>query len=85
MELLKQPLGKPMSLAHQVITLVAAIGKRFLFVEKNAIKKYQADILKYFDKNHKEIVDEINETKVLNDELKEKILKALDEFEQQIG
>jgi len=81
MELLKQPLGNPMSLAHQVITLVAAIGKRFVKVEKGGIKKYQAELLKYFDKNHGDIIDEINSKKVLDDELKARILEIIDEFE----
>ena len=39
MELLKQPLGHPMSLAEQVITLVAATGKLFLTIPKEQIKE----------------------------------------------
>jgi F-type H+-transporting ATPase subunit alpha len=81
MELLKQPLGNPMSLAHQVITLVAAIGKRFVKIEKSKIKSYQAQLLKYFDKKHPEIIDEINNKRVLEDELKARILEIIDEFE----
>ena len=80
MELLKQPLGKPMSLAHQVITLVAAIGKRFVYIEKGKIKKYQAELLKYFDKKYPDIIEEINTQKVLDDNLKAQILCAVDEF-----
>ncbi len=80
MELLKQPLGNPMSLAHQVITLVAAIGKRFVGVPKNNLKKYQAALLAYFDEEHRDIVEEINFKKTLDDELKEKILKAVDDY-----
>ena len=81
MELLKQPLGNPMSLAHQVVTLVAAIGKRFVGVEKGSIKKYQAKLLSYFDDEHSDIINEINSKKILDDELKERILEAVDEFE----
>ena len=81
MELLKQPLGNPMSLAHQVITLVAAIGKRFVKIPKADIKKYQAQLLKYFDKKHPEIIEEINTEKVLTDETKQKILEIVDGFE----
>ena len=80
MELLKQPLGKPMSLAHQVITLVAAIGKRFVYVEKGRIKKYQDELLKYFDKKYPDIIEEINSQKVLDDNLRARILCAVDEF-----
>ena len=80
MELLKQPLGNPMSLAHQVITLVAAIGKRFIRVETGKLKEYQAGLLNYFDEEYSDIIKEINFKKTLDDELKEKILKAVDEY-----
>ena len=80
MELLKQPLGNPMSLAHQVITLVAAIGKRFVSVPKGNLKKYQAGLLNFFDEEHEDIVKEINFNKVLDEELKERILEAVDEY-----
>ena len=80
MELLKQPLGNPMSLAHQVITLVVAIGKGFTHVPVNEIKKYQAELLAYFDDQHFDIINDIDTTKMLDDELKERILKAASAF-----
>ncbi len=82
MELLKQPLGNPMSLAFQVITLVAAIGKRFVDVEKTELKKYQARLLSFFKEEHADIIDEINNKKVLDDEIREKILNAVDEYKK---
>ena len=82
MELLKQPLGNPMSLAHQVVTLVAAIGKRFVKLDKSEIKKNQARLLEYFDKRHSDIIEEINSKKVLDDGLKQRILNAVDEFDK---
>ncbi len=80
MELLKQPLGSPMSMAHQVITLVVAIAKGFQNVPVNEIKKYQAELLAYFDEQHDDIISEINNEKVLGDELRERILKAAESF-----
>lgn len=80
MELLKQPLGHPMSLADQVITLVGAIGKKFINVPVEKIKKYQADMLEYFEDNCSDIVDEIQNGKTLTDELRNKILNAIDDF-----
>lgn len=80
MELLKQPLGHPMSLADQVITLVGAIGKKFVNVPVEHLKEYQADMLEYFEDNCSDIVDEIQNGKTLTDELRDKILKAIDEF-----
>ncbi len=80
MELLKQPLGKPLSLAEQVITLVAAIGRKFAYLPVDKIKTYQSEMLEYFEEMHSDIVEEINETKNLSDELKSRILNAVDEF-----
>lgn len=80
MEILKQPLGHPLSLARQVITLVCAIGKKFVSVPVDKIKSYQENLLKFFEESHFEIVDEIESLKELPDELKEKILAAADEF-----
>ena len=80
MELLKQPLCHPMSLADQVITLVAANHRLFLDVEVKTLKKYQGELLEFFKAEHKDIVDEINEKKVLDEELTDKIVSAVKEF-----
>lgn len=80
MELLKQPLSRPMSSAQQVITLVCAIGKKFAALAPSEIKPYQARLLDYFENTHFDIINEIEQTHDLSPELKEKILKAADEF-----
>ena len=80
MELLKQPLCHPMSLADQVITLVTANHRLFLDVEVKTLKKYQGELLDFFKAEHKDIVDEINEKKVLDEELTGKIVSAVKEF-----
>lgn len=83
MELLKQPLGKPMSLAQQVVTLVAAIGKKFVGIPTNEIKSHQAKMLEYFEESQADIMNEINSKKVLDDGLKAKILSAVDAFNKE--
>ncbi len=80
MELLKQPLTHPMSLAQQVVTLVGAIGKKFVDVPKEQIKSYQGQMLEYFDTHHSDLMSEIETQQVLDDELKTSILNAIDEF-----
>lgn len=80
MELLKQPLGNPMSLSQQVITLVGAVGRKFMNVPIDDLKKYQAEMLEYFAESRKDIIDEIESGKVLGDALKQDILDAIDEF-----
>ncbi len=80
MELLKQPLCNPLSLHQQVITLVAATHKKMMHVEVKKMKAYQMDMLEYFDRTYPEIGQEIEEKKVLTEELIEKIERAAEEF-----
>ena len=57
MELLKQPLCNPMSLAEQVITLVAATNRIFLDVDVKKTKEVQLGMLDFFKAEHEDIVD----------------------------
>lgn len=81
MELLKQPLCHPLSLHEQVETLCMANHGVFDKVETKNVKQYQNEILEYMDLKHPEIGREIEETKVLSDELTDKIIAAAKEFE----
>ena len=80
MELLKQPLCHPMSLHEQVITLCVATHKVLVDVEISKIKDFQKDMLNFFEIEHAEIVNEIEEKKVLSDELIDKIVELAKEF-----
>ena len=80
MELLKQPLCHPMSLHEQVITLCVATHKVLVDVEISKIKDFQKDMLNFFEIEHAEIVNEIEEKRVLSDELIDKIVELAKEF-----
>lgn len=80
MELLKQPLSNPMSMADQVITLWTATHKLFVDIEPQKIKATQKEMLTYFATMHPEVIEELNETKQLSDELAEKIIAVAKEF-----
>ena len=82
MELLKQPLYHPLSLHEKVITLCAATHKVMLGVEKTKIKQFQLDLLQHFDTEHPQICQEIEEKKVLTDELIQKIVETAKEFKK---
>ena len=84
MELLKQPLCNPMSLAEQAITLVAATNRIFLDVDVKKTKEVQLGMLDFFKAEHEDIVDEINEKKVLDDALTERIVEAAKEYKSRI-
>ena len=82
MELLKQPLGKPMSLAEKVITLCAERHKVMLGIPTAKVKGFQMDMLSYFASAHPEIAREIEETKDLSKELSQKIVEIAEEFKK---
>lgn len=81
-EMLKQPLCHPMSLHDQVISLVAANNRLLLDVEVSKIKGFQKEMLTFFEQKYPEIVKEIEEKKVLSDELKQSIVDGVKEFKQ---
>lgn len=81
-ELLKQPLGNPLSLHAQVITLCAATHKLLLDVETKKVKEVQLDMLDYFDREYPEVCKAIEDKKVLDDELLQKILDIIKEFKE---
>lgn len=80
MELLKQPLGRPLKLHEQVITLCAATHRVLLGVEPKRVKEFQMAMLTWFDDQHPEIGTEIEEKKVLTDELVQKIVDGAKTF-----
>lgn len=85
MELLKQPLGNPLSLSDMVITLVAASGKKFIDVEISNIKAVQAKLIDYINTNYPQIPSSIERDKQIDDDLKEQILNAADELKKQMN
>ena len=80
MELLKQPLCRPLSLHEQVITLVVATKKVMMLVENEQIKDFQIQMLDYFEAHHPEIIREIENQKVLSEDLTQRIVDAATQF-----
>lgn len=80
MELLKQPLCRPLASHEQVITLWVATHKLLTDIPVTELKTFQMDMLEYFEQKYPEIKEEIFDKKVLSDELGEKILEAAKEF-----
>lgn len=81
-ELLKQPLGEPLQLHEQVITLCAASHKLLMDVETAEVKNFQKEMLSYFDREHPQIGERIEKEKVLDEELTEQILEIVRDFKE---
>jgi F-type H+-transporting ATPase subunit alpha len=77
MELLKQPLYHPLTMAEQVITLVAALNQAFLPIPKKEIKTAQAGLLAWFHQEQQPIVRELETGKTLSEELKYRIAQQV--------
>ncbi len=80
MELLKQPLSQPLSMADQVVILVLATHRLFSDVED--VNGFRWRLIDHFRKNETAIMNELNDTKDLSDELRKKIEEAGDKFKE---
>ena len=76
MQLLKQPNNHPLTMSEQVVTLCVAMNKLFLSVPLNEVKAYQGKLLDYFHEEHSDILDTLEQTKVLTDDLVQEIVSA---------
>ena len=84
MELLKQPLCKPFSMPQQVIMLCAATGKVMIDVPVEKIREFRTGMLDYFAKSQPAIVRELETTGQLSDSLRDQIVKAAEEYRDQV-
>ena len=73
MQLLKQPLGHPFSMAEQVVTLCAATHKVFIPVPLAKVGAFRTALLEFFHNQHPEILQELTEKEKLEDALAEQI------------
>ena len=80
MELLKQPLGHPLQMHEQVITLVCANGGKLDNIPVGEIKHFQQELLTYFENQQPDVIIELENGKDLSDELRKRILKTADAY-----
>jgi F-type H+-transporting ATPase subunit alpha len=80
MELLKQPLCRPLSTAEQVITLVAANAKVMLNIPLNKIKDFQMKFIEYMESEHSSIMHQIDMGVGLDETFNKQIVDAAVKF-----
>ena len=90
MELLKQPLEKPLAMHEQVLILIAVTSGRMDAVPVRFVKEYKEKLITHFNRQYPEICDEIKRSADLTEGLRKRILDEIDSFnsdlkEQQIG
>ncbi len=85
MEVLKQNQYSPMTMERQVMEIFAAQQRYLDTLDKKQIADFLDQAWTYLLSAHKNIIDEIKETKKLTDELRTALKKALDEFQEAFG
>ena len=81
-ELLKQPLYNPLPHYEQVILLYAAQHGFFKGIPLKELREYRTDLMTYIRSYGQDIISEIEENKVLTDDLMERIERILTAFEE---
>lgn len=81
-ELLKQPLYNPLPHYEQVILLYAAQHGFFKDVPVKEIREYRTELMNYIRSYGQDIIEEIEEKKVLTDDLADRIERILTAFEE---
>lgn len=84
-ELLKQKQYYPLSIAEQVVSLIAATKGAFDNVPTPQIKEAQAELLSVIEKDHKEVVKTLNKGDKPTDELVAEILKTAEKIAHSYG
>lgn len=80
MELLKQPLGRPLSLGEQVVTLVLALNKEFLGTPKKDVKALQNKVLAFFNEQEGELLRSIEISGLLQEDMEKQIIQLYHDF-----
>ena len=79
-EILKQPQYQPMSLENQVMIIFAGTNGFADSVPVEKMAQWQADLIRFMEASHPEIGRDIVAKRVITDETREKLTRALDGF-----
>lgn len=79
-EILKQGQYKPLPVEKQVLIIYAATNGYIDGYPVAALKKYEEELDTFFDTRHPELIKELKEKKAIDDTIKPKLIKALDDF-----
>ena len=80
MELLKQPLGRPLSLGEQVVTLVLALHKEFLGTPKKDVKDLQNKVLAFFNEQEGDLSRNLEISGLLQEDMEQRIIQLYHDF-----
>lgn len=79
-EVLKQGQYVPLSLADEVVVLFAVNEGLMTDIEIDKVGAFENQLLRYINGSHQDIINAINETKDISDELSANLTKAINDF-----
>jgi len=82
-EMLKQPQYQPMPVEYQVIIIYAATRKHLLDIKVEDVLAFEKGLFEFVQTRYPEIPESIKAEKVLNEEMEEKLVKAIAEFKEE--
>ena len=82
-EMLKQPQYKPMPVEYQVIIIYAATRKHLLDIAVEDVLRFEKGLFEFIATKYAEIPETIKAEKAMNEEIEEKLVKAIAEFKEE--
>jgi F-type H+-transporting ATPase subunit alpha len=79
-EMLKQGQYVPLPVEKQILAIYAATNGYVDAYPAQALRRYEEELYSFFETRHPQIMNDIREKKALDDELKSRMNKALDEL-----
>ena len=77
-ELLKQNQYSPLTVAEQVVSIFTGVSGYLDDIELNKIKKFETDLLEKVRNDHADILENINSSGKLEDDIKGKIIEVIE-------
>ena len=78
-EVLKQPQNSPIPVEKQVIIIYAVVSGALLVIPANQISEFEKELFSFVDSVYSDIPESIRTTGKLEDDVKEKLTKAIEE------
>jgi F-type H+-transporting ATPase subunit alpha len=84
-EALKQGQYEPLAVEKQILIIFAVTNGYVDDYPADAVKNYEKELYSFFESKYAEILKDIKSKKEITDDLREKIIKALEELKSQLG
>ena len=79
-EVLKQPQNSPIPVEKQVIIIYAVVSGQLLDIPADKVAEFEKELFEFIDGVYGDIPETIRVTKQMDDDIKEKLTKAIEEF-----